>query len=223
MTPLNRFLSMPRWGKAGVVASALILAVAVSGGGDESDPPQELRTDTQGFLSDRSNSTESDGGSNRSDQPAPAEEATAKPTETPPQATSTSVPEPTATTAPTATATPMPATATPVPPTAVPPTPIPPTAIPPTPIPPTAIPPTAVPPTAIPPTAIPPTPVPATPVPPTPIPLPPTPVPPPAPIPAPASFQNCTDVRNAGRAPIYRGEPGFRDRFDRDGDGIGCE
>lgn len=36
-------------------------------------------------------------------------------------------------------------------------------------------------------------------------------------------FANCTEVREAGRAPIYPGQPGFRDTFDRDGDGIGCE
>jgi len=49
MSPLNRFLAMPRWRKAGVVGVALIFAVAVSGSG-ESDAPQILRTDTQGFL-----------------------------------------------------------------------------------------------------------------------------------------------------------------------------
>ncbi|RIJ78265.1 hypothetical protein D1871_03505 [Nakamurella silvestris] len=36
-------------------------------------------------------------------------------------------------------------------------------------------------------------------------------------------FKNCTEVRAAGRAPIYRGEPGFEQKFDRDNDGIGCE
>ncbi|MGG0308379.1 excalibur calcium-binding domain-containing protein [Priestia megaterium] len=38
-----------------------------------------------------------------------------------------------------------------------------------------------------------------------------------------ATFQNCTDVRAAGRAPIRAGEPGFQAKFDRDGDGIGCD
>ncbi|WP_140450387.1 excalibur calcium-binding domain-containing protein [Priestia megaterium] len=38
-----------------------------------------------------------------------------------------------------------------------------------------------------------------------------------------ATFQNCTDVRAAGRAPIRAGEPGFQSKFDRDGDGIGCD
>jgi len=30
-------------------------------------------------------------------------------------------------------------------------------------------------------------------------------------------------VRAHGAAPIYSGDPGFRDAFDRDDDGIGCE
>ncbi|MGG0481208.1 excalibur calcium-binding domain-containing protein [Priestia megaterium] len=38
-----------------------------------------------------------------------------------------------------------------------------------------------------------------------------------------ASFANCTEVRAAGRAPIRQGEPGFEPKFDRDGDGIGCD
>jgi len=36
-------------------------------------------------------------------------------------------------------------------------------------------------------------------------------------------FKNCSEVRAAGRAPIKVGEPGFESKFDRDGDGIGCE
>lgn len=36
-------------------------------------------------------------------------------------------------------------------------------------------------------------------------------------------YANCTDVRNAGAAPIYRGEPGYSSSLDRDGDGIACE
>ncbi|MDH2452122.1 excalibur calcium-binding domain-containing protein [Priestia megaterium] len=39
----------------------------------------------------------------------------------------------------------------------------------------------------------------------------------------PATFANCTEVRAAGRAPIRQGEPGFQAKFDRDGDGIGCD
>lgn len=33
----------------------------------------------------------------------------------------------------------------------------------------------------------------------------------------------CNDARAAGTAPIYRGEPGYRDDMDGDGDGIACE
>jgi micrococcal nuclease len=65
-----------------------------------------------------------------------------------------------------------------------------------------------------------------------------TPPPPPAPAPAPEPvyaapapapaqsgpyYANCTEVRAAGAAPIYPGQPGFRSSFDRDNDGIGCE
>lgn len=36
-------------------------------------------------------------------------------------------------------------------------------------------------------------------------------------------YANCTAVRAAGAAPIYRGEPGYRPALDRDDDGIACE
>ncbi len=36
-------------------------------------------------------------------------------------------------------------------------------------------------------------------------------------------YKNCDAVRGSGAAPIHLGEPGFRSKFDRDGDGIGCE
>ena len=36
-------------------------------------------------------------------------------------------------------------------------------------------------------------------------------------------YKICTAVRNAGAAPIYRGEPGYSRKLDRDGDGIACE
>ena len=36
-------------------------------------------------------------------------------------------------------------------------------------------------------------------------------------------FPNCTAARNAGRAPIRRGQPGYGSHLDRDGDGIACE
>lgn len=50
----------------------------------------------------------------------------------------------------------------------------------------------------------------------------------PAPQPAPqqstnVSFRNCQQVRAAGRAPIYAGQPGYGRHLDRDGDGIACE
>ena len=36
-------------------------------------------------------------------------------------------------------------------------------------------------------------------------------------------WHGCNNARAAGTAPIYRGEPGFRDKMDGDGDGIACE
>ncbi|MFE4838120.1 excalibur calcium-binding domain-containing protein [Arthrobacter sp. NPDC056691] len=36
-------------------------------------------------------------------------------------------------------------------------------------------------------------------------------------------YANCTAVRNAGKAPLFRGQPGYRDALDRDNDGIACE
>lgn len=38
-----------------------------------------------------------------------------------------------------------------------------------------------------------------------------------------AYYENCSDVREAGKAPIHRGEPGYSSDLDRDGDGVGCE
>ncbi|MFW3171924.1 GmrSD restriction endonuclease domain-containing protein [Geodermatophilus sp. CPCC 206100] len=40
---------------------------------------------------------------------------------------------------------------------------------------------------------------------------------------APVSYADCAAVRTAGAAPIRRGEPGWQDAFDGDGDGVGCE
>jgi hypothetical protein len=53
----------------------------------------------------------------------------------------------------------------------------------------------------------------------------------PAPAPAPARttpaasvyYANCAAVRAAGRAPLYRGQPGYRAGLDRDNDGVACE
>ncbi|QWW20567.1 excalibur calcium-binding domain-containing protein [Schaalia sp. 19OD2882] len=36
-------------------------------------------------------------------------------------------------------------------------------------------------------------------------------------------YHSCKDARNAGAAPLYRGDPGYRDKLDRDQDGIACE
>lgn len=49
----------------------------------------------------------------------------------------------------------------------------------------------------------------------------------PAPAPAPSSggtyFKNCSAARAAGAAPLYRGQPGYAPKLDRDNDGIACE
>jgi hypothetical protein len=36
-------------------------------------------------------------------------------------------------------------------------------------------------------------------------------------------YPNCAAARAAGAAPIYVGEPGYRRKLDRDGDGVACE
>ncbi|WP_433055150.1 excalibur calcium-binding domain-containing protein [Dactylosporangium sp. CS-033363] len=36
-------------------------------------------------------------------------------------------------------------------------------------------------------------------------------------------YKNCTEARQAGAAPLYVGEPGYRKALDRDGDGVACE
>lgn len=36
-------------------------------------------------------------------------------------------------------------------------------------------------------------------------------------------WKNCSEARAAGAAPVYRGDPGYHKRLDRDGDGVGCE
>lgn len=38
-----------------------------------------------------------------------------------------------------------------------------------------------------------------------------------------AYFANCRAARAAGAAPIFRGDPGYSRRLDRDGDGVACE
>lgn len=37
------------------------------------------------------------------------------------------------------------------------------------------------------------------------------------------AFRNCAEARAAGVAPVYRGQPGYGEHLDRDGDGVGCE
>ncbi|HCG55626.1 MAG TPA: hypothetical protein DEW39_05645 [Brevibacterium sp.] len=36
-------------------------------------------------------------------------------------------------------------------------------------------------------------------------------------------YKNCTAARDAGAAPVRRGDPGYASHLDRDGDGVGCE
>ena len=36
-------------------------------------------------------------------------------------------------------------------------------------------------------------------------------------------WRRCADARAAGVAPIYRGEPGYREGLDADADGVACE
>ncbi|WP_139339635.1 excalibur calcium-binding domain-containing protein [Bacillus dakarensis] len=36
-------------------------------------------------------------------------------------------------------------------------------------------------------------------------------------------YKNCTEAKEAGAAPIRKGEPGYGKHLDRDGDGIGCD
>jgi hypothetical protein len=36
-------------------------------------------------------------------------------------------------------------------------------------------------------------------------------------------YANCTEAKQAGAAPLHRGEPGYRKALDRDGDGVACE
>lgn len=36
-------------------------------------------------------------------------------------------------------------------------------------------------------------------------------------------YANCSEARDAGAAPVRRGDPGYGSHLDRDGDGVGCE
>lgn len=55
----------------------------------------------------------------------------------------------------------------------------------------------------------------------------PSPTPTPAPTPSTSTtdvyYPNCTAARNAGAAPLYSGQPGYRPALDRDSDGVACE
>lgn len=37
------------------------------------------------------------------------------------------------------------------------------------------------------------------------------------------TYSGCNEVRALGRAPLYAGQPGYREDMDGDGDGIACE
>jgi len=39
----------------------------------------------------------------------------------------------------------------------------------------------------------------------------------------PVVYLNCAEVRAAGKAPLYRGDPGFTVELDHNGDGVACE
>jgi len=49
------------------------------------------------------------------------------------------------------------------------------------------------------------------------------PTPAPEPAPAPVHFSSCKQAREAGAAPLYRGDPGYNPKLDRDNDGVACE
>ena len=49
------------------------------------------------------------------------------------------------------------------------------------------------------------------------------PAPAPKPAPAPVRFSSCKQAREAGAAPLYRGDPGYSSNLDHDNDGVACE
>ena len=49
------------------------------------------------------------------------------------------------------------------------------------------------------------------------------PAPAPEPAPAPVHFSSCKQAREAGAAPLYRGDPGYNPKLARDNDGVACE
>ena len=38
-----------------------------------------------------------------------------------------------------------------------------------------------------------------------------------------AHYKNCEEAKEAGAAPLHKGDPGYSPKLDRDGDGIACE
>ncbi len=49
------------------------------------------------------------------------------------------------------------------------------------------------------------------------------PAPAPEPTPARVHFSSCKQAREADAAPLYRGDPGYNSKLDRDNDGVACE
>jgi hypothetical protein len=37
------------------------------------------------------------------------------------------------------------------------------------------------------------------------------------------TYSGCREVGRLGKAPLYAGQPGYREKMDGDGDGIACE
>ena len=37
------------------------------------------------------------------------------------------------------------------------------------------------------------------------------------------TYSGCRELRRLGKAPLYAGQPGYREEMDGDGDGIACE
>ncbi|MFF0267410.1 excalibur calcium-binding domain-containing protein [Kribbella sp. NPDC004536] len=50
-----------------------------------------------------------------------------------------------------------------------------------------------------------------------------TPVVTPTPTPTVVVYKNCAEVRAAGKAPLHRGDPGYSEALDHNGDGVACD
>lgn len=50
-----------------------------------------------------------------------------------------------------------------------------------------------------------------------------TPTPAPPATPAQVVYKNCAEVRAAGKAPLRRGDPGYTEQLDHNGDGVACD